>query len=85
MKTPEIDQSIKNLVVGSLGASKDVSNGTYEAKSTVIRIAAIEESRIKTSDEDAGCLFPVGAIEYLRVIPSTKIKVEGSVNIMDCL
>lgn len=85
MKTPEIDQSLKDLVVGKLGESKDVTNTTFIPKSSVIRIAAIEESRIKTSEEDNGCFMPIGSIEYFRVTPSTKINIEGNVNIMNCL
>lgn len=85
MKTPEIDYSIKDLVVANLGIAKDVTNTTYIPNSTVIRIVAIEESRIKYGNDSIGVFLPLGTIEYFRVTPTTKITIEGKVNIMDCV
>lgn len=67
MKTPEIDYSIKDLVVANLGIAKDVTNTVYIPNSTVVRIVAIEESRIKYDTDTVGVFLPLGTIEYFRV------------------
>lgn len=85
MKTPEIDYSIKDLTVANLGIAKDVTDTTYISNSTVIRVAAISDSRIKYGDDTTGVYLPIGSIEYFRVSPQTKITIAGSVNIMDCV
>lgn len=85
MKTPEIDYSIKDLTVANLGIAKDVTNTVYVPNSTVVRIVAIEESRIKYDTDTVGVFLPLGTIEYFRVSPTTKITIEGKVNIMDCV
>lgn len=83
MKTPEIDYSLSDLTVGLLNKAVDVTNAAFVPSSTVIRIAAIEESRIKVNDDTVGVFMPIGSIEYYSVKPNTKIVIAGKVNIMD--
>ena len=85
MKTPEIDYSLSDLTVGLLNKAVDVTNTAFVPSSTVIRIAAIEESRIKVNNDTVGVFMPIGYNEYFRGTPNTKIQIEGKVNIMNCL
>lgn len=76
------DKTLEAIQVAMLKSSQDVTDGTYTPEVNLIRICAIEDSRIKTSDADTGLFLPKNTIEYFGVIPGTVITIAGSVNIM---
>lgn len=76
------DVTLQAIQVAMLKSSEDVTDATYTPKGNLIRICAIEDSRIKISDTDAGVFLPKNTIEYFGVIPGIAITITGSVNIM---
>ena len=76
------DANLETIQVAMLTSSEDVINNIYTPKSNLIRICAIEDTRIKISATDTGVFLPKNTVEYFGVIPGSSIEIAGSVNIM---
>lgn len=81
--TMATDSNLKNLQVIFTYPAKDVTNSSFVPALNVIRICAIEDSRIKKDgDTGDGILIPAGCIDYFSVNPGDSFSLTGSANIM---
>lgn len=76
------DVNLQPIQVAMLNRSVDVANGTYTPRTNLIRVCAIEDTRIKISATDTGVFLPKNTIEYFGVVPAITLTITGSVNIM---
>ena len=75
--------NLTNILATKIGKSVDISNGEFICSSNLVRITAIEQSRIKSSNcqSDTGLLLPQGRTEYFQTTENEIISIEGNVNI----
>ena len=75
--------SLTNISAVVIGKADDILNSDFICSSNLIRVVAIEESRIRSSNCSTGdgFLIPEGAIEYFQTKEGEILTIEGEVNI----
>ena len=78
--------ALTNILAVKIGKAVNVENGSFICESNMVRIAAIEDTYIKSStfsllDSGAGFLIPQGTVEYFQTEQGEELTVNGSANL----